>query len=83
MGVLARHRKPSIALEHECALAVHPFESSISVGHGQSDTDLARVLGHWRKQYRGRASHRLVVRGAVHWIVLPNSMTLITHEPRL
>ena len=52
-------------LEHECALAVHPFESSVSVGHRQSHAYLARLTGHRRQQYRGRASHRLVARGAV------------------
>ena len=36
-GVLASLPKPSVALEHERELAVHQFESSVSVRHGQSD----------------------------------------------
>ena len=63
--VLARHPKQGAALEHECALEVHPFESSVSVRHRQSDAYLARLLGHRRQQYHGRTNHRLVARGAV------------------
>ena len=62
---LYRRYGPDLTLPGGWAQPLEVFESSLSRRHRQSHAYLARLLGHRRQQYRGRASHRLVARGAV------------------